>query len=435
MLSANFFGSICWPNKVFVYFLIVSFSFGLCRANTIAIEPGESIQAAIDMAIPGDVIMVKTGTYNECININKPLTLYGVDDGNGMPILLNEGDSNKSVVTLNKNGCLIKGMIIKNSKNYAINILSNCNVVESNTIIGDDTAIYLGKSMSNVITHNNISVNKNFGHGLVSMCSFNNTIENNTISFAGLSSSGIDLVRSTSNVISNNKIMGNGWIGGSGISTRGSQYNILKNNWIKTRGLWGSGIYIGTSVDNSLEDNKVEHRDFSGSGITIYFSSRNKVLNNTACSKGQLNCAGIFLRWSKNNNISANRVYSTGWESSGVTLIFSNENNLNKNDASNSSYGVYLGDSDKNNVEHNIVQHNSDYDIYIDFFCVDTSVKHNTASLYIVEPRWSHIEDNSGSVKEFNVEYPDQVPIFTLAQITDLIYNISQFILDRFSGT
>jgi parallel beta-helix repeat protein len=326
-------------------------------------------------------------------------------------------------------------MIIKNSKNYAINILSSRNVVDSNTIIGGDTAIYLGVSMSNIITHNNISVDKNFGHGLVAMQSFNNTIKSNTIRFSGLSSNGINLVRSTSNVISDNKIMGNGWIGGSGISTRGSQYNILKNNWIKTRGIYGSGIYIGASDDNSLEGNKVEHSDFSGSGITIYFSSRNNVSNNTACSKGQLDCAGVFLRWSNYNTIYANRVYSTGWEGSGVTLIFSNENKLAKNDANNSSYGIYLGESDKNNVEYNIAQHNSDHDIYIDFFCVDTSIKHNTASLYIVEPRWSHIEDNFGSVKELNVEFPDEVPIFTLADITDLIYNISQFILVRFNAT
>jgi len=435
MQAVNFSERICAPNRIFLCFLIISFLFELCRADIIAIEPGESIQAAIDMASPGDVIMVKSGTYNECINMNKPLTLNGMDVGNGMPILLNEGDSNKSVITLNSNGCIIKGMNIKNSKNYALNILSSRNVVDSNTIIGGDTAIYLMASMSNIITNNNISVDKNFGHGLVAMQSFNNTIRSNTIRFSGLSSDGINLVRSTSNVISYNRIMGNGLIGGSGISTRGSQYNIMKNNWIETRGLWGSSIYICASDDNSLESNKVEHSDFSGSGISVYLSSRNEILNNTACSKGQLNCEGIFLRRSKNNNISANRVYSTGWYGSGVTLLFSKENKLMENEANNSTHGIYLGESEKNNIEYNIAQHNSDNDIYIDFFCPYTSVKRNTGSLYIVEPRWSNIEDNSGSIKEFNVEFPDEVPIFTLADINDIIYNLSQFILVRFSET
>ena len=398
----------------------------------IKVGPGESIQASIDTASPGDVIMVRSGTYNECININKPLTVFGMDEGNGMPILLNEGDNNRDIITLNSNGCIIRGMIIKNHKNCAINILSSHNLVDGNTINGGDTAIYLRMSMSNIITHNNISVDKILGHGLVAMQSFNNTIKSNTIRFSGLASNGIYLVGSTNNVISDNKIMGKSLIGGSGISTRDAQYNILKNNWIETSGLWGSCIYIGTSVDNSVENNKVEHRDFSGSGITIYFSSRNNISNNTAYSRGQLNCNGIFLRWSNDNTISANKVCGIGWEGSGVTLLFSKENKLVKNEASNSSSGIYLGDSGKNKVEDNIVQHNSDHDIYIDFFCPDNSIKHNTASLYIVEPRWSHIEDNIGSVTEFNVEEPDQVPIFTFDQITDLIYNISKFILNQF---
>ena len=114
-------------------------------------------------------------------------------------------------------------------------------------------------------------------------------------------------MRSNKNVISDNKISGNSLIGGSGISTRDAQYNILKNNWIETSGLWGSCIYIGTSVDNSLGNNKVEHRDSFGSGITIYFSSRNNISNNTAYSKGQLSVNGIFLRWSTDNTIYANK--------------------------------------------------------------------------------------------------------------------------------
>lgn len=404
----------------------------LGEGAVVKVGPCESIQATINMASPGDVIMVRSGTYNECININKPLTIFGMDEGNGMPILLNEGDDNKSIITLNSSGCIIKGMIIKNPKNCAINILSNYNLVDGNTIIGGDTAIYLSRSMSNVITHNNISVDKIFGRALIAVQSFNNTIEGNIICFSGLASNGIYLVRSNKNIILDNKISGNSSIGGSGISTRDAQYNILKNNWIETCGLWGSCIYIGTSVDNSLENNKVEHRDSFGSGITIYFSSRNNISNNTAYSKGKLSCNGIFLRWSTDNGIYANKACGIGWEGSGVTLLFSEENELVKNEASNGYYGIYLGDSGKNKVEYNIAQRNSDHDIYIDFFCPDNSIKHNTASLYVVEPRWSHLEDNSGRVTEFVVDFPDQVPIFTFSQIMDLIYNTSQLILGHF---
>ena len=44
------------------------------QAARITVEPGESIQAAIDEGSPGDTIEVKSGTYGEGIDINKQLT-------------------------------------------------------------------------------------------------------------------------------------------------------------------------------------------------------------------------------------------------------------------------------------------------------------------------------------------------------------------------
>src|SRR6476660_4372130 len=38
-------------------------------ANTHLVHPGDSIQAAVDAASPGDTIMVGTGTYRESVKI------------------------------------------------------------------------------------------------------------------------------------------------------------------------------------------------------------------------------------------------------------------------------------------------------------------------------------------------------------------------------
>jgi parallel beta-helix repeat protein len=48
------------------------------EAATIVVSPGESIQAAIDQASPGDVIVVEAGVYRENLNIDKDnITLRG----------------------------------------------------------------------------------------------------------------------------------------------------------------------------------------------------------------------------------------------------------------------------------------------------------------------------------------------------------------------
>ena len=44
---------------------------GLALFNTITVGPGESMQAAIDRASSGDIIIIKIGTYKENIDILK----------------------------------------------------------------------------------------------------------------------------------------------------------------------------------------------------------------------------------------------------------------------------------------------------------------------------------------------------------------------------
>ena len=46
------------------------------HAQVIEVQPGGSIQAAINRASPGDSIEVYSGTYVEQLNITKPLTIY-----------------------------------------------------------------------------------------------------------------------------------------------------------------------------------------------------------------------------------------------------------------------------------------------------------------------------------------------------------------------
>jgi len=67
-----------------IYFIIIIISFNptVCQTEPpteIIVDPGESIQSAIDKAKNGDVIYVKSGVYGESINVTKQVKLLGMD--------------------------------------------------------------------------------------------------------------------------------------------------------------------------------------------------------------------------------------------------------------------------------------------------------------------------------------------------------------------
>jgi pectin methylesterase-like acyl-CoA thioesterase len=63
------------------------------KAPVIVVQSGSSIQTAVDMATPGMEIKIKSGTYSESIEVNKPnLTLTG----EGHVVIQNPGDADKA---------------------------------------------------------------------------------------------------------------------------------------------------------------------------------------------------------------------------------------------------------------------------------------------------------------------------------------------------
>lgn len=86
---------------------------GACAAATLwPVAPGESIQAAIHLAAPGDTIEVKRGHYRENLHIDKPLTLRGIQ----RPTL--DGQGNGDVIRIAAPHVTIEGFIIWNSGDH-----------------------------------------------------------------------------------------------------------------------------------------------------------------------------------------------------------------------------------------------------------------------------------------------------------------------------
>jgi parallel beta-helix repeat protein len=147
------------------------------RPNAV-IGPGESIQAAVDAAQPGDRIFLRPGTYAQAVTINKPeIKLVGLgrrlgSHGEGAAILENPGDEengitvtgggngveivNLTVRNFEENGVLLVGVngfrlaevVAENDGEYGFfPLLSSNGLIERCEASGHrDTGIYIGQS-------------------------------------------------------------------------------------------------------------------------------------------------------------------------------------------------------------------------------------------------------------------------------------------------
>jgi nitrous oxidase accessory protein len=78
-------------------------------AATQAVAPGESIQAAIERAAPGDIIEIARARYVENLRIDKPLTLRGID----RPTL--SGGLKDDTIRVTATDVVIDGLIVRDS--------------------------------------------------------------------------------------------------------------------------------------------------------------------------------------------------------------------------------------------------------------------------------------------------------------------------------
>ena len=94
---------------------------------TISVQPGGSIQSAIEAAEPGQIIEVQNGTYLEQINLTKSLYLKGL----GRPII--DASGKGSAITISAGGSTLLGFTAtgsgSGSEDAGIRVLSNGNIL------------------------------------------------------------------------------------------------------------------------------------------------------------------------------------------------------------------------------------------------------------------------------------------------------------------
>jgi len=109
---------------------------------------GEAVSAASD----GDTILVKPGTYQEEVVLEKALTIM-VPPGEREPSLLDGSGLTVGIKVL-VDGCTIEGLTISNFQGPGIYLASNGNTVRKNQFYGDLLGIFLKNSSENVLDRN-----------------------------------------------------------------------------------------------------------------------------------------------------------------------------------------------------------------------------------------------------------------------------------------
>ncbi|MEM4219167.1 MAG: right-handed parallel beta-helix repeat-containing protein, partial [Candidatus Micrarchaeia archaeon] len=266
---------------------------------------------------------------------------------------------------------------------------SNYNSVERNTIINSsEKGIYLDSSSHNNISRNNLSSigddgiylsgfsdenliaennvsDSNQGIGLSS--SRNNTIIDNTISYSN--NQGI-YAYDDSNAT---KIIGNKiYTAEDAIDVRNSLDCIVKNNLINEVSSYG--IYFENVNFSLIENNSL----FNTAGISIDYSESNNVTLNKIINSSY---DGIVSSQTRNDRITKN--YIENVVESGIELTgYANNEYVSENTIINSSFGIYLDQRTENNK---IVQ-NYIYNL--------TSETADTAILLIDESNYNLIDGN-----------------------------------------
>ncbi|MDX2029078.1 MAG: parallel beta-helix domain-containing protein [Blastocatellia bacterium] len=105
------------------------------------VNPGESIQAALDRTIAGDAIEIRPGTYAETLLIDVDnITIRGLSENGQRPILDGKNELTDAVITSSHN-FTIENLVVRNYVNNGITVHGGINATFRNLYI-ENTGLY-----------------------------------------------------------------------------------------------------------------------------------------------------------------------------------------------------------------------------------------------------------------------------------------------------
>lgn len=254
-------------------FLILILSSGIGTAAEIFVQSGESIQAAVNNAVSGDVIIVKPGTYTENIKVTLHNLVIKSESGNPANTIIIAKDPAVDVFSIESNKVTISGFKIMEAKNNHAGVYmykcKNC-TVENDRLLNNTIGVYLKNSENNLILGNLI----------------------------GKGEKGIEIEQSNYNTISENRASKNRY----GFYVPNSEGNIISNNTLSENKDYG--ILLSTGVSNTLSGNEASN---NGRGIHLGNSDGNKISDNTIASN---EVYGLFICPRSDKNLVLNNYFN-----------------------------------------------------------------------------------------------------------------------------
>jgi parallel beta-helix repeat protein len=335
---------------------------------------------AMGNATAGDTVYVRSGTYNESLTIDKPLSLIGEDmrstiifsegtHGSGHTITIKADNVTISGFSLQGNGsgygiylrrsyATIRNMEIKEFDTGIRFYRGSNNTILENSLVNNDWGIYLDYSKNNTVSGNNITNND---VGIRISISPNNVlrdnqIDNNRYNF-GLS--GVNFVDFVNDIDTSNTVDGKPiyyWVNekdktvplDAGYVTLVNCTGITVKNLTLTNN--GEGILLAFTKNSTITQNTITN---NGPGIFFYGSSRNNIsANYIAYNEGN----GISIRGGE-NNLFGNTIINNS--ANGVLLYFSNYNTIRGNNITENYRGIDIYGSHCNSMSGNSVTNNS----------------------------------------------------------------------------
>jgi len=353
------------PIQLLIIVLLSLFClFNIASAQDFHVTTAQEFQTALKDAeknVESDRVFLAAGVYKGVFSYSsanpKDLSISAEPGLNPGQVVLDDGEQDKRVLTINGGNGLVNIFIIKitiqngnSSYSGGLYITTGGNVYINSCCIknnknnnvsqyaGNSGGIYIGKANYVIVKNNNFlnNIAQNFGGGLYIYEAQSIDIEDN-------------------NFLRNECILYHYDIGGTAVCVHNVPIVNIKNNFISenvnnnSRAITQGTIRVNYSTLLTISNNIITNNTVVGHGGAIYIqSSSTKVLieNNL---------------FSNNSSSEGGAVYINA---KGVDTVIFNNNTLQNNRASNKSGAVYINDSNNISFNSNIINNNTAQNYY-----------------------------------------------------------------------